>query len=126
MRTRPRVALDLARTGDVECPQARALCLGDVKRSLVGRQTDAIGRHEGMRDLLDGAPVRRQPVYSAVIELARAALTGVAEPDAAVAVEHQVVRSAQVESRTGGRGEHGDRAVGGVDALDPAARVVVG
>jgi len=125
LRGRPRVAPDLAGSVEVERPEPGRLGFGDVERVAVGRQANAVGRDHGKRDLPDQAAIGAGIADRAAVHFAVPALAEVGEVEAAVAVEHQVVRTAQrrlvacgVERLHGASGE--------VHALDPAAAIVVG
>ena len=87
---------DLARADDVPLPDAPGEGLGDVEPRAVRRQADAVRRVE--RDTPprgSSEPSGSRVVEPAAVALALADLAVVGEPEAAVRVEHEVVRPAQ-------------------------------
>src|SRR5262249_11792880 len=116
---------DLARRDDVPLPDATGEGLCNVYLAAVRREANAVRRVEGIDHLPDERAVRPGVVDAAPVPIALADLAVVGEPEAAVAVEDQVVRAAQrVAVAIGVDGLHASGAE--VDALDAAAAVARG
>ena len=101
-RWRPRPG----RRGPTEHPAG--VGLGGVEPGAVGRQADAVGRVEREDDLLAARAVGLGVVDAGAVAGAVEAHAVVGEPEAAVAVEHEVVRRAERAARRLGV-ERGDR-----------------
>ena len=112
---------DLPRGGDGPGVDAAGVGLGRVEHGAVGRQADAVRRVEGEDHLLARRAVGLGVVDAGAVAGALLADAVVGEPEAAVAVEHEVVGRPQ---RSPGRlrVERGHRARGEVDPLDAPAR----
>ncbi len=90
-----RPGAQLAGALDVERPQAGCTGFGHIQRRFVRRQTDAVGRVDRVHEFRDRAAVGARVVHGAAVDGAPAALAEIAEVEAAVAVEHQIVRPFQ-------------------------------
>src|ERR1700722_7507032 len=87
--------LDGTRLGDFVSPEPRGRRLRDVDRILVWRQPDSVGRQHAVHDLDDLLHTGLEIVESPDIHLASATLDEIGEPQAAMPVEHQIVRASQ-------------------------------
>src|SRR5205823_14717212 len=117
--------LDGAGFGDFIGPQPRGRRLRNVDRLLVRRQADAVGGQHAVHGFDDLLHAGFEIIERADIHLAGAALAEIGEPEAAVLVEHQVVRPPQ--RVLAASVDYGlDLAAMHVDALDRAALIVVG
>src|SRR6185295_4581862 len=92
---RPVRGLDAAGTREPERPAPRRRRLDHVERPVVGRQPDPVGPLEREDGLLDPRAVRPGVVDGAAVGIALARLAEVGEPEAARAVEDQVIGPAQ-------------------------------
>src|SRR5262252_1266886 len=88
-----------SRSHDHTRPRPR---LGDVEPGAVGGEPDAVRRVEREDDLADQRPIGACVEDAGAVPVALAELPVIGEPEAAVAIEHQVVRSAERAALTRG------------------------
>src|SRR5690606_8413758 len=125
VRRGPGLAADLSGAGNLEGPEAAGLGFGDVE-AVAGRgEADAVGGDHREGDFLDQAAVGLGVPNAAAVPVAGARLAQVAEPEAAMRIEHDVVRAAELHV-AGAAIEDLHRAGLQVDALDAAAAIVLG
>src|SRR5439155_3742652 len=117
--------LDLSRAGQGERPAPGRRRLDDVERLLVGRQPDAVRSLEREDRFLDQRAVGLRVVDGAAVGIALARLAEVREPEAAGAVEDEIIRPAQPSS-IARVVERLELAALGIDDLDAPAPVIVG
>ena len=106
--------------GGVEGPEAAKVGVGDVDDGLVRREADAVRRNQVVPGADDPRAVGRGVIESAILATLRRRAAMVAEPEAALAIEHQIVGPNQplaVARLVDGL----DLAGGEIDALDHAA-----
>ena len=111
--------------GDVDVPRPHATGdrLGGVDPRAVRRQGDAVGVVEAVDELGDRRAVGRAVVHAGLVLVTSAGLAEIGEVEAALVVEHDVVRPAQ-RVAAALRVDVLDRPGVDVDALDAAADVV--
>src|SRR5882724_1498159 len=117
--------LDLARPRELESPAAGGGRLHDVQGLLVRREPDAVAPLQGKDRLADHRPVGLRVVHNAAVRVTLPRLPQVREPEAAGAVEDEIVRPAEALAFTAVV-ECLELACFGIHDLNAAADVVVG
>ena len=119
-----RVLRDVPGPLQVEGPEPAGYRLGDIEGRPVRRQADAVGAVHREQGLADRRAVDGGMEDAGAVLVAPAPLAMIGEPDAAIGVEHEVVRPLQ-RLALAGAVHCLDGAGGRVHRLDAAAAIVV-